>query len=920
MIAPAPPRPTSPREGSARFVVGIDLGTSNTVVAFASEGDARPSIFPVEQRVTATTRERRALLPSCAFAAIEGELVPEPALDESDAWVLGEMARRRGAEVPGRLVASSKSWLCHPRVDKEAPILPWGADEQSPKLSPVEAATRILRRIRLAWDAEHPRALLAHQDVVLTVPASFDVFARELTLRAAHEAGIGVRLLEEPQAAFYAAMQNGALRALAERENDALCHVLVCDVGGGTTDLSLLQVTNAAADPRVKRVAVGPHLLLGGDNMDLALAHALEPRLVAPPERLDPKRFAQLVVACRDAKEKLLGPYGPEEARIAVAGSGSALVGSTLRATLTRAEARTVVVDGFLPFVEAHERSARARAGLVSLGLPYERDVALTRHVVTFLAKHLPPGTKLAGVLLNGGVFRSAMIAERLCDVLGRVTGEAPLLLEGIDPDLAVAQGAATFGLALRGLGTRIEGGAPKSFFVGLGGEADVVRAVCVVPKGAPEGDLCRARGRTFKLVVGRPARFDLYTSDEVGAVEPGDIVVIDTERFSRMPPMTTTVAASSTAEVSVELEAELTPVGTLEIACAEIQDAGASGVSPARYRLAFDLRSSSAEDAPASRTPSRRPARAVDDALDRISDVYKKGTSSEARDAKNLLRELERILGERDEWTADVARALADRLLTHAKGRRRTLDHERVWLQLTGFCLRPGFGVPGDETRVAQVAPLFAERIAFPKEARTWQQFFICLRRVAAGLDEQTQLTIRDDLDPFVAPPEAKLKKRGIKPESSEPELFDLLSQLERVPASRRAELGAWILERTWTKRDPRLWAAIGRLGARVPSYASAHHAVSPRVASEWADHLLREKWADLPTAPRAAADLARYTGDRARDLADTLRKDVARRLEREGADAELVRVVIEVVPLAPKERAAFLGERLPAGLSLDG
>jgi len=243
-------------------------------------------------------------------------------------------------------------------------------------------------------------------------------------------------------------------------------------------------------------------------------------------------------------------------------------------------------------------------------------------------------------------------------------------------------------------------------------------------------------------------------------------------------------------------------------------------------------------------------------------------------------------LLGDRDEWTADTSRALADRLLVHTKGRRRTLDHERVWFQLTGFCLRPGFGVPGDDARVSQVAPLFAERLAFPKEARTWQQFFICLRRVAAGLGEATQLAIRDDLDPWVAPPEAKLKKRGVKPESSDPELLDLLSQLD---------------------------------GARVPAYASAHHVVAPRLATEWADHLLREKWSDLPTAPRAAADLVRLTGDRARDVPEPLRRDVARRLEREGADPELARVVTEVVPLAAKEKATFLGERLPAGLRLD-
>ncbi|NUO54349.1 MAG: Hsp70 family protein [Polyangiaceae bacterium] len=898
-----------------RFVVGIDLGTSNTVVAYARPDAPSPEIFAIDQRTGPTTREKRQLFPSAAFATAEGEVAPDPALGETDAWVLGEIARRRGAEVPGRLVASAKSWLCHPRVDKEAPILPWGADDDAPKLSPVQAATRLLERVRLAWDASHPDDRLAAQDVVLTVPASFDVVARELTLRAAHAAGLSVRLLEEPQAAFYAAMGLGVLDKLASDLGAATGYVLVCDVGGGTTDLSLLEVEAGGGPSRVKRVAVGPHLLLGGDNMDLALAHAVEPRLVAPPDRLDPRRFGQLVGACRNAKESILSEGGPDEARVAVAGTGSQLVGSTLRTNVTRAEVEAIVIEGFLPLVERGEKPPRARGGLVALGLPYERDVALTRHVAAFLDKNLPEDATVAGVLLNGGVFRSTAIAARMLAAIAKVTGAPAHALDRADPDLAVALGAASFGLALRGLGTRIEGGAPQSFFVGVGtDESGKPRAACVVPKGAAEGDRMRARDRTFKLVVGRPARFVLYASDEVGALEPGDVVTVDDERFTELAPLTTTVPAAAGGEVTVELEAELTPVGTLEIACAEIGSEGR------RHRLAFDLRARADEPeaGPMSRTPSRRPGRAVDDAVALIGRIYEKGTSSEARDAKNLPRDLEKLLGDRDDWTADTTRALADRLIHHAKGRRRTLDHERVWLQLTGFCMRPGFGVPGDETRVTKIAPLFAERIAFPKEARTWQQFFICFRRVAAGFDESAQLAMRDELDPFLAPPEAKLKKKGIKPEASDPEILDLLSQLERVPAARRAQLGGWILERTWTKRDPRLWAAIGRLGARVPTYASAHHAVPVRAAAEWTDHLLREKWADLPTAARAAADMARMTGDRARDLPEPLRKEVARRLEKEEKP-ELVRLVTEVVPLAAKEKAEFLGERLPAGLRLE-
>ena len=903
-------------------IVGIDLGTSNTVLASSLDGGRTIELFPIRQRVTTTTIDALPLFPSCAYAALEGEAEIDASLGEVDAWVLGEAARRRGAEVPGRLVASSKSWLCHPRVDKRAPILPWGA-EGSPKLSPVEAATRLLARVRGAWDDAHPRAPLAHQEVVLTVPASFDEVARELTLESARAAGLAVRLLEEPQAAFYASMRHGGLDALVDRtraRGRASVFVLVCDIGGGTTDLSLLEVrvpSEPGAAPLVRRVAVGSHLLLGGDNMDLALAHALEPRLAADEGKLEPRQFAELTLACRRAKEQLLAAGGPAEAKVTLLGRGSQLLGAARSTRLTAEEARAVVLDGFFPIIDRADRPSRTRTALVAFGLPYERDVAISRHLAAFLGRHLPEGAALDGVLLNGGVFRAEVLQRRVIDCLAAWQPEPPLVVDAYDPDTAVAVGAVVYGLALRGLAPRITGGSAKSYFIGVGRD-DQGRplAVCAIPKGSEEGHRKRATQTPLKLLVGKPARFDVFCSDELGAMEAGAVVPIEGEAFEALPPLTTTVPAEGevSGEIDVVLEAELTPVGTLELACVERRPRG--GAEPHKYRLAFDLR---AEVDAAKAPPSKRPARSIDDALALLTRVYGKGTTSEARDAKNVPRELERLVGERDEWSADTSRTLADRLLEHVKGRRRTLDHERVWFQLVGFCLRPGYGAPGDDARCALIAPLFAERVAFPKESRTWQQFFICFRRVAAGLDERVQTAMRDELDPFIAPSEAKLKKpKGPKPEASEYELLELLGSLERVPQSRRAELGGWILERTWTKRDPRLWAALGRLGARAPAYASVHHVTSPLTVEKWLDHLLRDKWADLPTAPRAACDMARFTGDRARDVSESVRQEVARRLEREKADPALARSVRELVEIATQEKAAFFGERLPSGLRL--
>jgi molecular chaperone DnaK (HSP70) len=908
--------------------VGIDLGTTHTVVAWADlAGSAPPAIFPVPQLVTPTEVAARPLYPSCLYAPVPGERAADP-FGEAP-WVSGELARRRGAEVPGRLVASAKSWLCHAGVDRAAPILPWGAAEDAadlPRISPIDASARYLAHVRRAWDEAFPADPLADQEVVLTVPASFDEVARELTLEAARRAGLregGVRLLEEPQAAFYdylAGRGAAGLDALLDRAGgEAL--VLVCDVGGGTTDLSLIRAARAGkgAPPAIERVAVGHHLLLGGDNMDLALAHLCEPRL-APDGKLDAARFGQLVSACRAAKEALLGEGAPDRARVTILGQGARLVGSTLSAELGRDECERVVLDGFFPPAPRDARPQRARSALVAFGLPYERDVAVTRHVASFFARHAQAAEGPRALLLNGGVFRASRIVERLVAAIEGWGGPPVDLLPHADPDLAVARGAVAYALARRGRGHRIGGGSARGYYVGLEPpQRGAPRpAVCVVPRGAEEGVPMAAAGRTFALVVGRPVRFDLFASDETS--DPaGAVVTIDEDRFEALPPVAVALDAGAakrkTEELRVQLEGELTAIGTLDLACVE------TAPPHRRFRLAFQLRE--AAEATAA-TPPPPPSvtvggKRLEEALDAIDRVFGKGRPDvTARTTKDLIRELERVLGERSSWTIGLSRALFDAVAPQHKARRRSADHERVFWQLAGFCVRPGFGDPLDARRVAEIAPLFHEKVLFPQEARSFQQFWIAWRRAAGGLDEAAQVAIRDVIDPLIAPAEARLKKpKGWKAEAPD-DLLDLAAALERVPAARRSELGGWLLERTWTSRDPRLWAAIGRIGARVPAYASVHHVVSPTTAERWIDHLLREKWGDLPTAAGAAVQLARVTGDRARDVSERVRREVERRLVAAGAKEADVRAVRELVPVAEADRAAFFGEGLPVGLRL--
>jgi len=914
-------------------VVGIDLGTTNTLLAWGdADGEPSPHVFEIPQLVTRTEIEARGLLPSCLFAPIAGEVEGDPF--HGAPYVTGEFARLRGAQVPGRLIASAKSWLCHAGVDRTAAILPWGSDDESvPKVSPLEASTRYLAHLKTTYDAAHPDAPLATADVILTVPASFDEGARELTLEAAARAGLSVRLLEEPQAAFYDCMQRigpPGLEALIARAQGSAhaAHVLVCDVGGGTTDLSLIRVERGETGPAVSRIATGHHLLLGGDNMDLTLAHLCEERLES---KFDPGRFAQLTAGCRAAKERLLGAAAPDGVSVTVLGHGSKLVGGALSTRLARAEVEQIVLDGFFPPVARDARPQRIRGALVAFGLPYERDVAITRHIAWFVARHVPEGTRIDAILLNGGVFRAPRITERVTQVVSswHEDGAPPELLPHPDPDFGVARGAVAYGLALRGHGLRIQGGAAHGYYVALGDESAKDanaprRAISVVPRGTKEESTAVADGVRLALTVGRPVRFDLFASDDARIDPAGAVVALDDEHFRPLPPAAVTFRAEDAkGELAVVLEGKLTAIGTLDLACVEVDPP--SKKPPRRFRLAFQLRPPNALEAATARALSSPPTASLrgkrqDEAHELIERAFgKPRPDASPRDAKDLVRELERMLGERSTWTTLDARTLYDAVIAFARGRRRSADHERVFWLLAGYCLRPGFGDPNDAARVARLAALFPEKLAFPEaQPRSWQQFFIAWRRVAAGLDEAAQTLILDTFEAFIAPSDrGKKKPKKLKPEALD-ELLETLSALERLPAQRRAELGGWILERTWTDRDPRLWAALGRIGARAPAYASLHHVVSAITAERWLDHLLREKWDQVPTAARAALELARVTGDRARDVSERVRREVEKRLAKLGSKPEWVRAVREHVPIEEADRAAFYGEGLPQGLRL--
>ncbi len=944
---------------ATRYTVGIDLGTSNTVVAFAAEGEDRIQVLEIEQLVGRGELAARALLPSVRYHPAAGELdpatlrlvasagegqgAPPAVLGEA---VVGQYARELGAQVPGRAVASAKSWLSHAGVDRNAAILPWGAAEDVPRVSPVVASASYLAHVRAAWNRQHPGAALENQDIVLTVPASFDEGARALTLEAARRAGLPrLRLLEEPQAAFHDWLFRHREQLAAELAQSRL--LLVCDIGGGTTDLTLIQVEPAAdglSPPRLTRIGVGDHLMLGGDNMDLALAHLVEKRLLAGGERLSAAQLAQLVQRCRAAKEQLLAADAPEELKVTLLGAGSRLIGAARSTALRRDEVLRLVVDGFLPLVGADEAPARRRAAIVEFGLPYPADPAISRHLAAFLRRHGQvsrvalgmPGTGAGRdadgdadeaaaplaipdtLLLNGGVFRADAISARLEGLLAHWRGAPPRVLHNDAPDLAVARGAVAFALvraARSGLGPGIGGGSARSYFLVLEAGGEAARAICVLPRGTESGTEVALPERRFALRLGQPVRFHLVSSTGDRAWQAGELVELDADDFIHLPPLAARLPATAAGRrenVAVRLVACLTEVGTLEMQCVAIDD------DTQRWQLAFQVRAEA--DMPATEAAAAAGAHPrLAQAIALIDEVF--GGQARELDAKavrQLRARLERVLGRRDDWDMALLRALFDALLERARRRRRSAEHERVWLNLAGYCLRPGLGAALDDWRVDQLWALFGQGLQYVREGNNWSEWWTLWRRCAGGLDEARQLQVLEVLAEHLEDTDAA-RRRGDPVQGSYDDMVRLAAALERVPAMHRIEVGKWLLERLARPAEKaHTWWALGRVGARESLYGSAHTVVPPETAAEWLQAVLALDWKVVEPAAFAAAQLARLTGDRARDLAPELRDEVARRLAALRAPQSWITMVREVVSLDDADRRRSFGEALPPGLRL--
>ncbi|MFG0288880.1 MAG: Hsp70 family protein [Rhodopirellula sp. JB044] len=967
----------SDEQDAPRYCIGIDLGTTNCVLSFvdtlAPNRDVQ--VFQVPQWVDLDTLESRTTLPSFHYTLTESEATAaenakknrnvarylvEPANER-----VGEFARNAGSTHAGRLIASAKSWLSHEGVDRSADLLPWHGDSDVSKKSPMSASAAYLEHLRLAWDDAHPDSPMADQDVVITLPASFDEVARELTVAAAARAGLPrIQLIEEPQAAFYAWLDRHSDDWASQVRVGQL--ILVCDIGGGTTDLTLIRVRPATAKTtsldqiedegseadvemdgaslQFHRIAVGKHLILGGDNLDLAIAKSAEAKLDSP---LPARRWQQLVAASRGVKEMMLSSNRPSETTIHLAGEGSSLIGGSVAVNVSAEQVDQVLLDGFFPDVPLDAEVVGGQSGFQELGLPYASDPAITKHLAEFLRAHRDTGVddekvdsrRVDLVLFNGGVLRSSAIQDRIVSCLASWFGEGdhewkPQTLQSPRLDLAVSQGAAYYALVRRGEGVRIAANLARTYFMQISNSPP--RAVCMIPADAQPGQTYRIDSLPMELRVGVPVSFPLWVSSTRLADRPGDVVDIDPSEMTALPPIHTALQdrkRKKESSMQIVVETHLTEIGTIGVYCVSAEDAANSDATkPRRWKLDFDIRATLETDREAHHGGGEASGIVDEETLhdcdQQIDAVFVHGDEKPAK----LVRRLQTTLDlKREQWPPVLLRGIWESLMRVESHRRRSPAHEARWLNLLGYSLRPGYGVAVDDWRTATTWRTLFGKITHD-DPQTRAETMVLWRRIAGGLTEGQQAQLANVL-------KRTLTSGGLRPESAEAlESWRLAGSLERLPIQEKLDLIRAALAQLERKKArslyPALLWAIGRMATRIPAYGPINWVLGARDATDVMNRLLGNPVL-RPVAPETTDDpgltqhihtaaslaltqISRRCNDRFRDLEETDRTRVIRQLRDLSAPEHFVRLVEEGGQFDHEEQAAIFGDSLPLGIEL--
>jgi molecular chaperone DnaK (HSP70) len=922
-----------------QYTIGIDLGTTNCSVSYvdvagfkdAAKAAAKGSfldktpwvkVFQIPQLTGLGEFTKNQVLPSFLYIPgdydISKEMLRHPWKKPEDLFA-GVFARDHGSKIPSRLVSSAKSWLCNAAADRRAKILPWGSQGVE-KISPVDATAQYLSHIRSAWNhfVKDEDKFIENQFVVITVPASFNEEARDLTMAAVEKAGLSraVTLLEEPLAAFYSwLIRHESDWDRTVKEDDL---IFVCDVGGGTTDFSLISLkAGDQGTPRFERLAVGDHLILGGDNIDLALARIVEARFNSDTA-LTPDKWKTLCHRCREAKEQIL-ENREKAVRITLKGEGRALISGTLAADLTRGEVENILRSRFYPDVDAGQlQAADSGKEIADFGLPFEKEPAVTRHIVRFLEKHRDTVQKALGksvpmpdfILFNGGTLKPSLVQSRIKEAIRRWfktrDAQRPVTLENDRPELAVGIGAAYYGLVKQGIGVRVGSGSPRSYYLGVGTASDrEKKAICLVERGLDEGSVIDLPEMTFDVLTNQPVRFDLYSSSFRSGDTAGSLLAVD-DTLTPMAPIQTVVRFGKQAEkkpIPVTLGAEYTEMGTLSMYCH-------SRVSDHRWQLRFQLRDTAIEQAGIPET------RVYDEALikdackmilDRFSDPDGDGLAA-------LVKQIEaRVEQGRADWPLSFLRALADTLIRLEPRRFVSLEHAARWLNLTGFCMRPGFGDGFDPDRIRKLWTVYLAGPGFENAQQIRLEWWIFMRRISGGLKAGQQRQFFQDIAPVLVKQKTKL------PPQEAVELWMAAGNLERLLVKDKVVLAKALLPQlNAPKSKDRLLWTLSRLGARDLLYGSVDRVVPPAEAGRWIRQIMKMQWKQQDKAAFSVAQMAAKTGDRTRDLDPDLVETIVGWLKSRQAKDSIIKPVQEKTARAMADQDIRFGEKLPQGLVL--
>ncbi len=923
-----------------RYIIGIDLGTTNCALTFVdTEQPSLPlQMFAVPQLSAAGKIDALLTLPSFCYLVNSGEWAPGSLRlpwKEETATFVGQFAKIQGAKVPTRLVQSAKSWLCNVAANRRDKILPIEAADLSQRLSPIEASAKYLMHLRDAWNATmakgNPSFELEEQEVILTVPASFDEVARTLTVEAARQAGfLHVTLVEEPQAAFYSWISQHEQEWKTQfKAGDS---ILVCDVGGGTTDFSLIEIQQQNGELSFQRMAVGDHLLLGGDNIDAALAHYLEQKMQQQgSSSLESNQWLQLQAEARAAKEALLNTevQATDSYPIVLQGTGSSVIKGSVAISVTREEVERLLLDGFFGLYSLEEAlKLRRSRGFRTMGLPYEDEPSITKHLAHFLQQshHLDTGKGIDYILFNGGTLKPEIFQNAIEKVLKTWFPHTFLQrLSSASLDLAVARGAAYYGKVRRGLGVAIGGGLPRTYYLKI----DVKdpsghvksQALTLLPRGSQEGREFHP-AQTFALRPNTPVTFSLLTSHVRLQDQEGDLIDIDPIEMQALPPIQTIlrfgrkqIQAETETTLPVRLGIRLTAIGTVELWLE-------SQASEHKWTLEFQLRSATGQDS--TLLPSKQITK---------DETFEKGYLEEAQRSiealfqpssalkpGKIVEHLEAQIGiSRREWGPSLLRELWSSLLRAAPQRKKSAEHEARWWNLAGFFLRPGFGFPLDDFRIKELWKMILADLKTTKSPENLIQMWVCFRRVAGGLNKGQQMQIASELISTVL--DKKTGKFDIKRKGDlymYSEKIRALAALERLDLSLKIRLGDALVDRILydTPASYDYWA-LGRIGARHLLYGSAGQVVPKETCAKWIEKLLQHqlKPENQESMVFLLKQLARKTDHRELNLNDV----VIQKILTAYPNAHLEQWIIEEHSLTQSEQEQVFGDQLPLGLMLE-